>query len=102
MVKIPSRRLKPYRFLEGRMADKPTDAATFVSRGLSGLRGADMRQIVKVLRDGAFHTIPLEDVVVGDVVMLEMGDEIPADGRLLRRIAAASGRVQPNATWALA
>ena len=33
------------------MADKPTDAATFVSRGLSGLRGADMRQIVKVLRD---------------------------------------------------
>jgi P-type Ca2+ transporter type 2C len=40
--------------------------------------------VVKVLRGGAFHTIPLEEVVVGDVVVLEMGDEIPADGRLLK------------------
>src|SRR5262249_28326850 len=39
---------------------------------------------VKVLRGGAFHTIPLEDVVVGDSVVLEMGDEVPADGRLVR------------------
>src|SRR5262249_2759784 len=37
--------------------------------------------VVKVLRGGAFHTIPLEEVVGGEVVMLEMGDEIPADGR---------------------
>src|SRR5262245_33029598 len=39
---------------------------------------------VKVIRDGDFHTVPLEEVVVGDVVELEMGDEIPADGRLVK------------------
>jgi len=39
---------------------------------------------VKVTRDGQFHTLPLEGVVVGDVVILEMGDEIPADGRLIK------------------
>ncbi len=31
---------------------------------------------VKVLREGQFHTIALEEVVVGDAVLLEMGDEI--------------------------
>jgi Ca2+-transporting ATPase len=39
---------------------------------------------VKVLRSGAFHTIALEEVVVGDAVELEMGDEVPADGRLVK------------------
>src|SRR5439155_12711107 len=39
---------------------------------------------VKLLRGGEFHTAPLEEVVVGDVVILEMGDEIPADGRLVK------------------
>src|SRR5262249_5480579 len=39
---------------------------------------------VKVQRDGAVHTIPLEETLVGDVVLLEAGDEVPADGRLLR------------------
>jgi Ca2+-transporting ATPase len=38
----------------------------------------------KVIRGGQFHTVVLEDVVVGDVVSLEMGDEIPADGRLVK------------------
>jgi P-type Ca2+ transporter type 2C len=38
----------------------------------------------KVLREGQFLTVPLEEVVVGDTVILEMGDEIPADGRLLK------------------
>jgi P-type Ca2+ transporter type 2C len=41
-------------------------------------------QVVKVERGGHFHTVPLEDVVVGDLVLLEMGDEVPADGRLVR------------------
>ncbi len=39
---------------------------------------------VKVVRNGSVHSIPLEEVVVGDLVQLEMGDEIPADGRLIR------------------
>jgi len=39
---------------------------------------------VKLTRNGEFQTIPLEEVVVGDVVTLEMGDEVPADGRLLK------------------
>src|SRR5947209_4712056 len=38
----------------------------------------------KVIRAKEFHTVPLEDVVVGDVVVLETGDEIPADGRVLK------------------
>jgi P-type Ca2+ transporter type 2C len=40
-------------------------------------------QTVKVLRDGAPVTVNAEDVVVGDVVLLGTGDEIPADGRLI-------------------
>ncbi len=39
---------------------------------------------VKVERGGGVHTIALEDVVVGELVLLEMGDEIPADGRIVR------------------
>ena len=39
---------------------------------------------VKVLRDGALHTVGLEEVVVGDAVELETGDEVPADGRLVK------------------
>jgi len=38
----------------------------------------------KVIRGGQFHTVPLEEVVVGDLVSLEMGDEVPADGRLVK------------------
>ncbi|MSR54533.1 MAG: calcium-translocating P-type ATPase, PMCA-type [Gemmataceae bacterium] len=36
----------------------------------------------KVVRGGEVSTVPLEDVVVGDWIVLEMGDEIPADGRI--------------------
>ena len=35
---------------------------------------------VKVIRDGDMHTIPISDVVVGDIVRLDMGDKVPADG----------------------
>ena len=38
---------------------------------------------VKVYRDGTVHRIPKNELTVGDVVILERGDEIPADGRLL-------------------
>lgn len=37
----------------------------------------------RVLRDGRQQKIPSEDVVVGDIILLETGDFIPADARLL-------------------
>lgn len=37
----------------------------------------------KVLRDGAAIIIPARELVVGDVILLEAGDMIPADGRLI-------------------
>ncbi len=40
-------------------------------------------QPVKVRRAGKVLEIPRHDVVVGDVVLIEVGDEVPADGRLL-------------------
>ena len=39
-------------------------------------------QPVKVLRDGRVVLIPRREVVVGDVVIVETGDEVPADGHL--------------------
>jgi P-type Mg2+ transporter len=38
---------------------------------------------VEVRRDGRVTSIPVEDVVVGDVVVLNAGDVIPADARIL-------------------
>ena len=40
-------------------------------------------QPVKVLREGKVVEIPRREVVVGDVVIVETGDEVPADGHLL-------------------
>ena len=37
----------------------------------------------KVLRDGTIVQIPARELVVGDVILLEAGDMIPADGRLI-------------------
>lgn len=37
----------------------------------------------KVLRDGAVVLLPARKLVVGDVIILEAGDMIPADGRLI-------------------
>jgi P-type Ca2+ transporter type 2C len=37
----------------------------------------------KVLRDGKVQIIPAENLTLGDIVMLEAGDLIPGDGRLL-------------------
>lgn len=37
-----------------------------------------------VLRDGKLCTVPSEELVVGDVVLLEAGDAVPADGRILQ------------------
>ncbi|MBO5736438.1 MAG: calcium-translocating P-type ATPase, PMCA-type [Clostridia bacterium] len=37
----------------------------------------------KVLRDGKVIHVPSEELVVGDVIILEAGDAVPADGRIL-------------------
>ena len=39
---------------------------------------------VKAVRDGEVHSVSMEEIVVGDIVRMETGDEIPADGRVLR------------------
>lgn len=36
----------------------------------------------KLIRDDAVHRVPKRDIVVGDIVLLEQGEEIPADGVL--------------------
>ena len=42
---------------------------------------------VKVIREGNICQITKKEVVVGDIVVLETGEEIPADGRLLEAIS---------------
>lgn len=42
---------------------------------------------VKVLRSGRVSEVPRCEVVVGDVVLLETGDEVPADGLLLEALS---------------
>ncbi|MCM1483039.1 MAG: calcium-translocating P-type ATPase, PMCA-type [Muribaculaceae bacterium] len=42
---------------------------------------------VMVVRSGRTRSIPRRDVVVGDVVILNTGDEVPADGRLFEAVA---------------
>ncbi|NDW12848.1 calcium-translocating P-type ATPase, PMCA-type [Bacteroides sp. 214] len=42
---------------------------------------------VKVMRGGRIHEIPRKEVVVGDIILLETGEEIPADGELLEAIS---------------
>ncbi|MDE5648125.1 MAG: HAD-IC family P-type ATPase, partial [Muribaculaceae bacterium] len=42
---------------------------------------------VTVVRDGEPTQVPRRDVVVGDIVMLNTGDEIPADGELLEAVS---------------
>ena len=37
----------------------------------------------KVMRNGTIHTVHSEDLVPGDVVLLEAGDAVPADGRII-------------------
>jgi P-type Ca2+ transporter type 2C len=48
------------------------------------LNALDEESLVKVMRNGAVCQIQRCDVVVGDIVMLETGDEVPADGQLIK------------------
>lgn len=42
---------------------------------------------VKVIRNGSVHEVPRKDIVVGDVVVLSVGDEVPADGTILESVS---------------
>src|SRR5271163_2638217 len=59
-------------------------------KSLEAIRGMLTRE-TSVLRDGRRLTVPVESLVVGDVVLTEAGDRIPADLRLLR---ASSLRIE--------
>ena len=42
-----------------------------------------MKATARVRRDGIESEIPAEDLVVGDVILLAAGDQVPADGRII-------------------
>ncbi|MCX7812378.1 MAG: calcium-transporting P-type ATPase, PMR1-type [Pseudothermotoga sp.] len=57
--------------------------------------------VARVLRDGVVQTVPSREIVPGDVVILEAGNYVPADGRLIESVnlsvseAALTGESQP-------
>jgi Ca2+-transporting ATPase len=53
-----------------------------------------MKATARVRRDGVESEIPAEQVVVGDVVLISAGDEVPADGRI---IAASALQIDESA-----
>lgn len=59
-----------------------SNAKTFRS-----LNEADDDTPVKVVRDGNVCQVPRRDVVVGDVVLLAIGEEVPADCQLLESMS---------------
>src|SRR5262249_25391217 len=42
---------------------------------------------VKAIRDGRFLTVPRKDLVVGDIVLVETGEEVPVDGQVLEAVS---------------
>ncbi len=61
---------------------------TVVMEGKSAKAFAELNKIkegieIKVIRNGVVQYVPQQDIVVGDVVFVETGNKIPADGRLI-------------------
>lgn len=51
------------------------------------LNAVNEETLVKVIRNGRVQEVPRKDVVVGDIIVLETGEEIPADGELVEAIS---------------
>ena len=60
---------------------------------------------IEVLRNGNFTTVPKKDLVVGDLVVLQTGQEVPADGLVLESVclqvdeSKLTGEDRPVAKW---
>ena len=48
------------------------------------LKNSTKKDTVKVYRDGVVAVVEVDDIVVGDIVILQSGDKIPADGVLVQ------------------
>jgi sodium/potassium-transporting ATPase subunit alpha len=76
-----------------------------VERTLAALRKL-LPQEVDVMRDGKVTSLAVEQLVPGDIVLLEQGDNIPADSRLVEafdvrvNIASITGESLPKARYA--
>lgn len=46
-----------------------------------------MTSLVEVIRNGNATAVPKKDIVVGDIVLLTTGAEVPADGKLLEAVS---------------
>jgi Ca2+-transporting ATPase len=55
-------------------------------RSVAALRAMAAAE-ASVLRDGQPRRVPAADLVPGDIILIEEGDTIPADGRLIRSVA---------------
>src|SRR5205823_484036 len=53
-----------------------------------------MKATARVRRDGTESTLPAEELVVGDIVLITAGDQVPADGRI---IAASALQIDESA-----
>jgi Ca2+-transporting ATPase len=57
---------------------------------------------IKVIREARFTAVPRKDIVVGDLVLIEAGEEVPADGVLLEAVSlqvnesGLTGESEPN------
>ena len=51
------------------------------------LNAVNEETLVKAIRAGKVREIPRKDVVVGDIIILETGEEIPADGELIEALS---------------
>ena len=56
--------------------------------------GAMMKAVAKVRRDGEVIEVPADEIVPGDIVVVDAGDRVPADGRV---IVAATLQVEEGA-----